>query len=664
MGEQGTRIFLNRPYLSILGHFYVSLTHRFFRNIKRTQSNTRNYRSSKFSKNSSTLRMAYLILFISGCLVIVISDALISSGNYKCNYCLRRGNVIFDKYFILNAINVHRLDTSCYTGKISGKYNTVDSDIHSIHGTESPLITNDRDIFIPNVGFPKLCSTSTSSLKFSLKNNVDAPVPCAYVAESNLPTSIGNFCIRAYRVLDTDDINKYVGTEPCVIYNKKKKPFGMDDVSVRIHDQCFTSEVFGSLRCDCKSQLQMSLNYIQQHGGAVIYLQQEGRGIGLANKVASYALQDRGVDTVDANLHLGFLDDCRQYGMVPSILKDMEIFSIRLMTNNPFKVRRLLSLGVDVVGTLPMVVRSGDINQYNIKYLQTKMDRMNHANFGDMLTGMLRREKVTDNFSFGGSCNCSDSNVSKTFKRGNSLNMNEHNDKSIGEKPSRSLSLHPDGVKVTNGNYCFGRQSVVNAIMAIAKGEIIVVVDDMDRENEGDFIMAADAATPERLATIVRYSSGVVCVGMEGSRMDDLLLPNMVKCNEDPKGTAFSVSVDGGIMHGISTGISAKDRAKTLQLLANPSTEPHDIVRPGHIFPLRAKKGGVLMRCGHTEASVDICRLAGRTPCGVLCEIVSENNPVEMMRLLELKTFCLKNGFLITSIADISQYRRELENHE
>lgn len=187
-------------------------------------------------------------------------------------------------------------------------------------------------------------------------NNFHDPVVAAeYVADTKLPTDVGQFQLRAYRVhrsdLDLDLENEdltYQNTnalEPVVIYSSDKPPFGEDgrlaeNVPVRIHDQCLTSEVFRSQRCDCKEQLKLALEFIQEHGGAVIYLQQEGRGIGLANKVAAYALQDMGMDTVDANLHLGFPEDCRKYGVVPTILKDMGIGSIQLMTNNPRKVER------------------------------------------------------------------------------------------------------------------------------------------------------------------------------------------------------------------------------------------------------------------------------------------------------------------------------------
>lgn len=251
------------------------------------------------------------------------------------------------------------------------------------------------------------------------------------------------------------------------------------------------------------------------------------------------------------------------------------------------------------------------------------------------------------------------------------------------------------GVVAAADGYCFGRQSVEDAIEAISNGELVVVVDDMDRENEGDFIMASDLATPEKVAEIVRFSSGVLCIGMEGERMDELNIPAMVTDNEDPKGTAFGVSIDassshGKIVHscvcffalnlplvdpahflsmsnfmmyvGVTTGISAFDRAKSFKLLGSATSKASDFVRPGHIFPLRAKAGGVLERDGHTEAAVDLSRLAGRHPSGILCEIVSEENPTEMARLPELKEMCKNRGYVITSIADIAQYRRDTES--
>lgn len=397
----------------------------------------------------------------------------------------------------------------------------------------------------------------------------------------------------------------------------------------------------------------MSLEYIQKHGGAIIYLQQEGRGIGLANKIAAYALQDVGMDTVDANIHLGFPEDCRQYGVVPTILSDMGIGSIQLMSNNPRKLHRLRALGVDVVSTIPMVVKQA--NPYNRKYLETKQRRMNHTNFGDMLSSspssVLSGVDLTDMSN--GVLAPKKTPLAEEY-------INDGEEMAANAVASALLDdMSQTGVHAAEDGYCFGRKTVEDAIAAIKRGELVVVVDDEDRENEGDFIVAADLITPESMATMIRYTSGVVCVGMEGKRMDELKLPAMVTTNEDPKGTAFSVSVDASRKHGISTGISASDRAKTIQLLANASCKADDFVRPGHIFPLRAKDGGVLARDGHTEASVDLSRLAGLSPCGVLCEIVSEEKPTEMARLPELKRFCKKHGFVLTSIVDIAQYRRD-----
>ena len=286
----------------------------------------------------------------------------------------------------------------------------------------------------------------------------------------------------------------------------------------------------------------MSLRYIQEHGGAIIYLQQEGRGIGLANKVAAYALQDVGLDTVDANLHLGFAEDCRQYGVVPSILADMGIGSIRLMTNNPRKVNRLVELGVDVVDTVPVVVP--EANTYNRKYLETKIDRMEHSNLSPLFKNgmMVKKESpLAETYVTDGEEMCANAVHISLMK-------NETMESSSAPDTTDDSQLA--GVTASEDGYCFGRQSVEDAVDAMAQGKMVVVVDDMDRENEGDFIMAADMCDPKDMATIIRYSSGVICVAMEGSRMDALKLPAMVTNNEDPKETAFSVSVDATKEHG------------------------------------------------------------------------------------------------------------------
>ena len=199
--------------------------------------------------------------------------------------------------------------------------------------------------------------------------------------------------------------------------------------------------------------------------------------------------------------------------------------------------------------------------------------------------------------------------------------------------------------------------AVDDAIAAIGRGEIVVVVDDEDRENEGDLIMAAEHATPESSAFFVRYTSGVLCAPMTGERLDDLALPLMVASNTEPMRTAYTITVDAA--EGTTTGISASDRSKTLNLLASPSSEPHDFVRPGHVLPLRYRPGGVLKRAGHTEAAVDLARLAGCEPAGVLAEVVNEDGT--MSRLPELIEFCNEHDLLLISIADLIRYRRANE---
>ncbi|MGV9614405.1 bifunctional 3,4-dihydroxy-2-butanone-4-phosphate synthase/GTP cyclohydrolase II [Nocardia xishanensis] len=198
---------------------------------------------------------------------------------------------------------------------------------------------------------------------------------------------------------------------------------------------------------------------------------------------------------------------------------------------------------------------------------------------------------------------------------------------------------------------------VETAIAAIAAGGMAVVVDDENRENEGDLILAAELATTESIAFLVRHTSGVLCAPMAGPDLDRLLLPPMTAVNEDPKGTAYTVSVDAA--HGVGTGISAADRAHTLRTLADPRTEAHELTRPGHVFPLRAHPSGVLGRAGHTEAAVDLVRLAGLRPAGVIAEVVRDDGA--MARLPELWEFARAHGLPIISIADLIEYRRRVE---
>jgi 3,4-dihydroxy 2-butanone 4-phosphate synthase/GTP cyclohydrolase II len=199
--------------------------------------------------------------------------------------------------------------------------------------------------------------------------------------------------------------------------------------------------------------------------------------------------------------------------------------------------------------------------------------------------------------------------------------------------------------------------SIEDAVAAIARGEIVVVVDDEDRENEGDLIMAAEFATAEKIAFFVKHTSGVICMPLTAERCDELDLPLMVTNNTESHRTAFTVSVD--YRHDTSTGISAADRARTIQALIDPLTKPADLARPGHIFPLRYREGGVLNRAGHTEAAVDLARMAGLSPAGVLCEIVNDDGT--MARVPELERFCDEHDLLMISIADLVRYRRQSE---
>ena len=202
---------------------------------------------------------------------------------------------------------------------------------------------------------------------------------------------------------------------------------------------------------------------------------------------------------------------------------------------------------------------------------------------------------------------------------------------------------------------------IERALADLAAGKPIVVMDDEDRENEGDLIFAAEKATPELVSFMVRYTSGYICVALTEEECDRLDLPPMHYTNADSFGTAFTVTVDA--KEGITTGISAADRARTIKLLADPRTQPGDLVRPGHVLPLRARKGGVLRRPGHTEAAVDLTRMAGLSPAGALCEIVSQKNDGEMARADELEVFAADHDLTLITIADLIAYRRRFEKH-
>ena len=196
---------------------------------------------------------------------------------------------------------------------------------------------------------------------------------------------------------------------------------------------------------------------------------------------------------------------------------------------------------------------------------------------------------------------------------------------------------------------------VEDAIEDIRQGRMVIVADDEDRENEGDLVMAASEVTPDHINFMARFGRGLICVPMTEERADELDLPLMTESNTDPQGTAFTISVDAHRRFGVTTGISAHDRAKTVQVMLDPRTRPGDLRRPGHIMPLRSKRGGVLRRVGQTEASVDLARLAGLPPMGVICEILNPDGT--MARRPELEAFAKEHGLRFITVAQLVAYR-------
>ena len=198
-------------------------------------------------------------------------------------------------------------------------------------------------------------------------------------------------------------------------------------------------------------------------------------------------------------------------------------------------------------------------------------------------------------------------------------------------------------------------ETVEKAIADIREGRMVIVADDEDRENEGDLVMAAAKVTPDHVNFMTKHGRGLICVALTDERADDLDLPLMTQRNTDPQETAFTISVDAHRRFGVTTGISAQDRAKTIEVLTSPDSDPSDLRRPGHIFPLRAKSGGVLRRVGQTEASVDLARMADLPPVGVICEILNEDGT--MARRRELKDFAIEHGLRFITVAQMVAYR-------
>jgi 3,4-dihydroxy 2-butanone 4-phosphate synthase/GTP cyclohydrolase II len=216
------------------------------------------------------------------------------------------------------------------------------------------------------------------------------------------------------------------------------------------------------------------------------------------------------------------------------------------------------------------------------------------------------------------------------------------------------MALHPAGRSLRMSDPNEVAQRVEAVVAAFAKGEIVVVADDDDRENEGDLFVAAALCTPEKMAFIIRNTSGIVCAPLASEEAKRLRLDPMVALNDAPLGTAFTVTVD--VRHGLTTGISAEERSNTVRALANGNYGAADFVRPGHVFPLVAKDGGVLMRSGHTEACVDLCRLAGLPPVGVLAELMNDDGTV--LRGVGVTEFARRHGLQCVSIADLIAYRQ------
>jgi len=409
------------------------------------------------------------------------------------------------------------------------------------------------------------------------------------VASARIPTKWGVFQTIGFE-RETSDGSGRVETALAVILGD----LTIDTPLLRIHSQCFTGEVLGSFRCDCGEQLDKAMDAIGEEGrGLLIYEHQEGRGIGLMAKLQAYALQDKGLDTVEANHALGFDADHRDFSLSIAILRYLEISSVRLLTNNPKKSGALIDAGVEVVEQLSCEVAT---NSHSLPYLRVKKEKMGHA-----LT-LGKTENLDDEqFSFA---------------------------------------------------------SIEDALSELRAGRMIVVVDDEDRENEGDLTMAAEMITPEAVNFMATHGRGLICLAMNNERLQELEIAPMSPANSALGGTAFTVSID---VKGdnITTGISAYDRAQTIKNAVDPNSRPEDFARPGHVFPLCARAGGVLERRGQTEAAVDLAKFAGLQPAGVICEIVNDDGT--MARVPDLIRFCKKHDLVMITVADLARYRFDSE---
>jgi 3,4-dihydroxy-2-butanone 4-phosphate synthase/GTP cyclohydrolase II len=387
---------------------------------------------------------------------------------------------------------------------------------------------------------------------------------------------------------------------------------------LRIHSQCLTGDGLGSLRCDCGDQLELAMRAIAtEKSGLLIYEHQEGRGIGLMAKLQAYGLQDTGLDTVEANHALGFNTDHRDFALPVAILHDLGISRVRLLSNNPQKSRALIDAGIDVVEEIPCEIPP---NPHSFAYLRAKKEKMGHA-----------------------------------LSQGDGESLESVKRRSADELDRYSRSTSAVTVKL------FAFASIEVAIQELRAGRMIVVVDDEDRENEGDLVIAAEMITPEAINFMATHGRGLVCLAMTGERLDELKLGPMAPDSTALCCTGFAVSIDAK-GRGVTTGISASDRAQTIRAALDARSDPDDFARPGHVFPLRSRPGGVLERRGHTEAAVDLARLADLHASGVICEIL--NNDGTMARVPDLVKFCKMHELKMITVEDLTQYRLACDAEE
>jgi len=430
-----------------------------------------------------------------------------------------------------------------------------------------------------------------------------------HVANVDFPTRWGDFRLLAFERDFEQDGAPCQQTALALVLGE----IGRSPTLVRIHSQCLTGEALGSLRCDCAPQLHMALSLISEEGaGVLVYEQQEGRGIGLMAKLRAYQLQDQGLDTVQANECLGFKPDYRDYRLPAEILKSLGIGQVRLLSNNPDKIAALVRAGIQVVERIPCEVAGGIFAQ---GYLHTKKLKCGH---------LLQSQ--------------------------------------VAALPRSVLKEPPPeapAVKETAGKRVPMRQvtpftDVETALAELRAGRMLVLVDDEDRENEGDLTLAAEKVTPEAINFMATHGRGLICLALPGERTERLRLGPMSPRNTSQFGTAFTESIDA-VGRGVTTGISALDRAQTILAAIDPATRPEDLARPGHIFPLRAREGGVLVRAGQTEASVDLARLAGLVPAAVICEIMNDDGT--MARVTDLTRFCQTYDLKMLTVAELIRYR-------